>query len=197
MAVLCCFGLSHCALLPQPTTAAKTSSVISVQLKKQPDSQFKQVVASFSANSSRNTAFKVISNLSLTQQWLPEVNSIKTLTVYNYNNFLLHTILDSPWPFKQRETVTCVTTSFFPSVSQIHIKSCSDRYPQSKDYVRVQELSSQWFIKQITANRVEIHYQTWLNPQGNVPAFFFNKALAKQTKQSLSRLKVLIEQSSD
>ncbi|WP_435274541.1 START domain-containing protein [Psychrobium sp. nBUS_13] len=170
-----------------------TTKITLVDVK---ESDFHQISAIFQVKSDKTTAFKVISNLSKTKEWLPEVASIQTVEVYDFNNFLLRTVLDSPWPFKQRETITCVSTTFDEKTTRIDIKSCPQRYPANESYVRVEQLKSSWRIRQLANDTVEIDYQVWLDPKGYVPAYFFNQQLLTRTKNSLNKLQIIINDTS-
>lgn len=189
--------VSGCAIKPATNDATLQNSEIAIHLTSHPESKFNQVNASFTVNTSKEIAFKVISDLAKTPLWLKEVSSIRTLKIYDFNNFLLQTILDSPWPFKPRETITCVATSFEDLTINIAIKSCNKRHPDSHNAVRISQLSSHWQITQIDDTSVNVQYSAWLDPAGNVPAYFFNQQLPTQTKRSMTLLKQLIEDNSD
>lgn len=198
--LICCVILaivSGCAIKPATKNATLQNSEIAIQLTPHPESKFHQVTASFTVNTSKETAFKVISDLAKTPLWLKEVSSIRTLKIYDFNNFLLKTILDSPWPFKPRETITCVATSFEDLTIDIAIESCNKRHPESHNAVRISQLNSHWQITQINDTSVNVQYSVWLDPAGNVPAYFFNRQLPTQTKRSMRLLKQLIEDTSD
>ena len=195
IATFLCVSLSYCVNVPQPSLNHLTTPN-KVSLIDKADSDFDQISATFQVKSDRATAFKVISNLSTTKDWLPEVVSIQTLEIYDFNNFLLRTVLDSPWPFKQRETITCISTTFEKYTTSIDIKSCSKRYPVNESYVRVEHLKSSWRIKQLENNKIEIDYKTWLDPTGYVPAYFFNQQLLTRTKSSLNKLQKIINDAS-
>lgn len=192
LAFTLCLFLSHCTAITTNKDQRVAPSHITIKLVEVANSDFKQVNASFEVIGDKTTAFKVISNLATTKEWIEEVNTIQTLEIYDFNNFLVRTVLKSPWPFKQRETITCVSTLFDNNITHIDIKSCSERFPLNNNYVRVHHLKSSWLIKQLTVDNIEVHYQTWLDPEGNVPAFFFNQALKKQTQTSLKKLQQLI-----
>ncbi len=194
-ATFLCISLSYCVNMPQPSLNHSTT-LSRISLVNKVGSDFHQINATFQVTGDKATAFKIISNLSRTKDWLPEVESIQTLEIYDFNNFLLRTVLDSPWPFKQRETITCVSTTFDEKTTRIDIKSCPQRYPANKSYVRVEQLKSSWRIKQLANNTVEIDYQTWLDPTGYVPAYFFNQQLLTRTKSSLNKLQTIINDAS-
>lgn len=194
-ATFLCVSLSYCVNIPQASLNHSTT-LSRISLVNKVGSDFHQINATFQVTGDKTTAFKVISDLSTTKEWLPEVESIQTLEIYDFNNFLLRTVLDSPWPFKQRETITCVSTAFDEEEIRIDIKSCPQRYPANESYVRVEQLKSSWRIKQLANNTVEIDYQTWLDPKGYVPAYFFNQQLLTRTKNSLNKLQTIINDTS-
>jgi len=163
-----------------------------------PKSEFKRITANFTSPKSKELVFRVLSDLKRTSLWLAEIDSIETLAVYNNSQYLLRTIINSPWPFQPRELITCVDTSFEPNVTTITVVSCSERWPINKQYVRVKALSSSWRIVDISDTSeagVRITYRAWLEPQGNVPAFFFNQQLVSKTEASLSKLQEIIQAS--
>ena len=167
-----------------------------VQLYDYPNSDFKQVTARFTTPKSKELVIRVLSSLEHTSQWLEEVASIETLVMVSHSEFVLRTVLNSPWPFKQRELISCVTTNFEPQVTTINIESCSDRLALNEQFVRITDLKSRWVITATSKSSVVVNYQTWLDPAGAVPAFFFNLQLEKTTVKSLNRLQKVIEQAS-
>lgn len=179
--------INGCALVP-------SSNKLQVELDSYPNSDFKQVTARFSAPKSKELVFRVLSSLEHTSQWLEEVDSIDTILMISHHEFVLKTVLNSPWPFKQRELISCVTTKFEPQRTTINIESCSDRLALNEQYVRITNLKSQWVITATSQSSVEVNYQVWLDPEGAVPAFFFNQQLEKATNQSLQKLQKLIKE---
>lgn len=169
---------------------------IDVALNQYKQSNFKQVDATFFTHQSRALVFRVLSDLDKTSQWLPRLDSVKVLAVYNNHQYLLRTIINSPWPFQNRELITCVNTLFEENLTTITIFSCSDRVPLDDRYVRVQYVESSWTIKKMTDSLVEINYNAWIDPAGIVPAFIFNSELIDSTKIDLKKLQTLIENAS-
>ena len=165
------------------------------------DSKFSQVNASFYVSSNKNDAFRIISDLSLSTQWFDRLKSIDTLVFEDNNNFVLRTIISSPWPFKNRELITCVNTQFMDASTIITIENCPTKHPETTELVRIQHANSLWTITSIPNNQqlssgkylTKISYQAWLEPDGYVPAFFFNQSLKDSSLKSLIALKQLIE----
>lgn len=187
--------LSSCVSTLQQKPKQPSDAIASLQLKlkQYKQSDFKQVEATFFTRKSKALVFGVLSDIKQVAQWLDRVESLQVLTVYNNHQYLLRTVIDSPWPFKKRELITCLNTDFTASVTTINIFSCSDRVPVDKQYVRLSKMQSSWTIKTLSDSLVEINYKTWLDPSGNVPAFIFNSELIDNTKISLEKLQKIIE----
>lgn len=189
--------LSSCTnMLPQHEKKALSSSRIQVKLNQYNQSAFKQVEARFFSYQSKELVYRVLSDIEKTPLWLERLDSLEVLEIYNNQHYLLRTTLNSPWPFNNRELITCVNTSFNATVTTITIYSCSERVAENQQYLRLLQVESSWTISELADSRVEIHYKTWLNPSGNVPAFIFNSALMNNAKTSLEKLQLIIEQSS-
>lgn len=192
-----CLFLSACVLVNDPKSATSTppESTIEIQLNQLAHSHFKQVEARFQTNQSRALVFRVLSDIDKTSQWLTRVEDLQVLAVYNNHQYLLRTLLNSPWPFRDRELITCVETTFEDSLTIINIYSCSDRVPENEDYLRLQAVESKWQLRELSDSVLEVQYQTWIDPAGNVPAFIFNRELIKNTKSDLKKLQQIIEES--
>lgn len=191
--------LSGCVLVSQAEQSEqKMNEKVNIQVESSQykQSEFKQVEATFFTKQSKELVFRVLSNIEQTSQWLARVDSLEVIEVYNNHQYLLRTRLNSPWPFHNRELITCVDTFFEEAITRINISSCSERVPEDEAYVRLPEVESFWTIKKISDSFVEVNYKTWLDPTGHVPAFIFNRELINSTETDLGKLKVLIDNSS-
>ena len=150
----------------------------------------------FLTSKSKALVFRVLSDIKQTPQWLQRVDSLEVLTVYNNHQYLLRTIINSPWPFQNRELITCVDTFFEEKITTIKIVSCSDRAAIDDQYLRLKHLESSWEIRQVSDSLVEVNYKTWIDPAGAVPAFIFNSELINNTKVDFKKLQAIIENAS-
>jgi len=187
--------LSSCVHTSVKPDGTSKQSEITVNLVAYKNSDFNQVEATFYTEKSRALVFRILSDVDKTSQWLQRVSSLEVIEVYNNQSYLLRTVINSPLPFKDRELITCVNTSFEKIITTISISSCSDRVPVNEDLVRVKQVDSIWVLKDLPNSLVEVHYKTWIDPNGYVPAFIFNKELKQSTLKDLRRLNNLIENS--
>ena len=181
------------AMQPENSLADKTNSNIEFTLNQFEQSKFKQIEATFSTHQSKSIVFRVLSDIKKTPEWLARLDSLEVLNVYNNHQYLLRTIINSPWPFKDRELITCVDTFFEETETKINIYSCSDRVPLDSLYVRISEVESSWVISKKSNSEVEVSYKTWIDPGGNVPAFIFNHELIASTKADFKKLQFIID----
>ena len=189
------FLLSGCMLIKQKQPDNFKSN-IQVKLTQYEQSAFKQVEASFLTSKSKELVFRVLSDIEQTPEWLERVDSLEVLDIYNNQAYLLRTIIAMPWPFKDRELITCVNTTFKEMMTTIDIYSCSERVPESGRYLRLPQVVSSWVIKKVSDGLVEVKYKTWLDPNGNIPAFIFNSELNDSTKIDFKKLQAIIENTS-
>lgn len=189
--------LVSCASQPkQLQQAQQLSAQIQVKLNHYQQSDFKQVEATFYTHQSKALVFRVLSDIKQTSQWIEKLESIEVLSVYNNSQYLLRTTINSPWPFQNRELITCVDTFFADKVTTINIYSCHERVTINDQYLRLTHAQSSWRLTEATDSRVEINYKTWIDPAGYVPAFIFNHELIKNTKIDLKKLQSIIENAS-
>ena len=169
---------------------------IQVRLNEYNESDFKQVEVTFFTHQSKELVFRVLSDIEHTSQWLSRLNRLEVLDVYNNQEYLLRTIISSPWPFKDRELITCVETSFNKLFTSIHISSCSDRVTINDEFQRISNVESHWVITKVSDTLVKVNYKAWLDPTGNVPSFIFNRELINNTKVDFKKLQLVIDSTS-
>ncbi len=167
-----------------------------IELNQYLQSDYNQVEAQFTTEQPLQLVFRVVSDLELTTQWFDYLDDIETLEMYSNNQFLIRSVINSPWPLTNREIITCVDTHFSPKTIQIQVTACPKRYPINGQYVRVTEAKSTWTLQQLDSGRVLVNYQAWLDPNGNIPTLFYNSQLIDSTTSSLHQLITLIETSS-
>jgi len=179
--------------VPRAIQSTPLISSLEVSLSQYQQSEFKQVNATFSTSQSKELVFRVLSTISQSKQWLQKVNHLEVLEVYNNHQYLLRTVINSPWPFKKRELITCVDTEFTENITSIYLSACSERMPVNELYVRLINATSSWTITQKNDALVEVAYKAWIDPAGHVPAFIFNRELMAATKSDLEKLQGMIE----
>ncbi len=182
------WSLTSCAVGSSKVVQYGNEAMLTVELKDYPGSSFKQVRARLLVPASRALVFRVLANIKHTPRWFDRLQSMQNLAFYDVNHFLVQALLESPWPFKNREIISCVDTAFEATVTRIDIRSCSLRQPVQAAYLRVERAESSWVLSELEDGRTLIEYRAWLEPGGNVPALFFNWNLRASTAKTLQAL---------
>ncbi len=188
-----CATLRQQAALSTEQSTEQSKASLVVKLIPVKNSQYMQVEGTFTSMRSRLLIFSLLSDLDLTEQWFDKLLSIETLVQYNNNQFLMRSVMDSPWPIQNRELITCVTTEFNQKTTLIDIRACSERARASKNLVSITKAYSSWTITTLSSKLNQITYKAWLDPAGNIPAVVFNRQLIASTKRTLSQLQVLLD----
>jgi hypothetical protein len=188
--------LCSCTKLTQPqeNTTLLNNANTEIRLSTIKESNFKQVEAVFSSDKSKQQVFLVLSNLQQTPQWFDKLMSIKTLVKYNNKQFLTRSIINSPWPIRNRELITCVNTQFSKNETRIDILACPTKAEHTKQLVTVTKARSSWVIKQLPSGLTQIFYKAWLEPGGFIPATLFNHQLISSTKRTIRQLQKTLAQ---
>ncbi|MEH6444147.1 MAG: hypothetical protein V7784_09630 [Oceanospirillaceae bacterium] len=190
--------VSGCTHTPQQTNSNSTSienridNDIEIKLSSFNSSKFKQVTATFYTTQSKALVFRVVSDLELAPKWFANLSSIETLAIYDNSRFLLSSVLSSPWPFQDRQLITCVNTQFLAQSTHVTLKTCPHQQPLNKQLLSISDAQSSWVITQINEELVQVRYQAWIDPAGYVPAVLFNTLLNTTTRRSLTKLRILI-----
>lgn len=188
------FLLSGCMVLQSKSQKSEAfTDNIQIELAQYQESDFKQIKVQFFTSKSKELVFRVLSNIEQTPQWLERVNNLEVLDIYNNQQYLLRTIISMPWPFKDRELITCVNTAFEDDFIEIDIYSCTERIAENEQYLRLPQVASNWIIKKVSPSLVEVNYKTWLDPKGNIPAFIFNNELIDSAKVDFKKLQTIID----
>lgn len=195
---LALFLMGGCALIEQEQQRSedKAQADTQLQLTQYQQSSFKQVEVTFFTTQSKELVFRVLSDIENTSKWFERIKELEVLEVYSNQEYLLRTLIAAPWPFKDRELITCVETQFEPLVTRIIIKSCSERVELDDNFLRLVNMQSSWEISKINAGLVKVNYKTWLDPGGHVPAFIYNRELVTNTGGDMERLQTIINNAS-
>lgn len=125
-------------------------------------------------------------------QWIKMCESVKMLERVSDEEVYFYTVLNFPWPLKNRDSVFHVTTQVNLDRSKvvINMRSENDFYPMQK-YVRMHTDTSYTF-EQLEPGKIKFIWGINSNPGGNLKPAMFNKRLPADTRKDLERLKRLL-----
>ncbi|MFN4079325.1 MAG: START domain-containing protein [Saprospiraceae bacterium] len=111
------------------------------------------------------------------------------------NEMYYYTLIDFPWPLSDRDMVMHSVMTQDPTTRVVHSKSKAVRgmVPHKKGVVRITEASTNWRIAPAGAGFVDIEYQLYSHPGGNLPDWAVNMALDYGPKESLKNIENMLK----
>lgn len=109
--------------------------------------------------------------------------------------FIYYAKIEAPWPVSDRDMVVRLRSN--RSGNQLLISANSEQgiLSEKEDVVRVPASRSQWIVKEIGKELLEIRYSIQIDPGGNVPAWLVNWVCANAPLQSFQALKKRLKKS--
>ena len=102
---------------------------------------------------------------------------------YYYSHFSL------PWPFQDRDLMLSFLKNSDPKQVNIAITAKPVFLKKKKSIVRVTKVNGSWVLTETKKGRIRLLYTMHIEPRGNVPAWAFNRIVAKQAYVVFSNLR--------
>jgi hypothetical protein len=100
----------------------------------------------------------------------------------------VYTRFKAVWPVSPRDMVTCADVLKNKESLQIQITDCSDLVPETKNYVRIREVTAVWTL---TANDqgFDMQYQGSADPGGDLPKWLVRQLTLSSLRASFIAFK--------
>lgn len=156
------------------------------------DSPYISVKLETILDSDMQSAVDAVGDGTRCNQWIKMCESVKMLDRVSDEEVYFYTVLNFPWPLKNRDSVFHVTTQVNPDSSKvvINMRSKNDYYPMQK-FVRMHTDTSYTF-EQMDEGRIKFTWDINSNPGGNLKPSVFNKRLPADTLKDVEYLKRLL-----
>ena len=102
---------------------------------------------------------------------------------YYYSHFGL------PWPFQDRDLVLSFLKNSSPQRVNIAITAKPIFFKKKKSIVRVTKVNGSWVLTETKEGYIRLLYTMYMEPRGKVPAWVFNRVVAKQAYVVFSNLR--------
>ncbi|MBT8142943.1 MAG: hypothetical protein HKN88_02815 [Gammaproteobacteria bacterium] len=158
-----------------------------------PDSPYHAAKLITELDSDLETVAKAIGNGQECNAWIKMCKKVTLLEQISPEEMFFYTVLDFPFPLKDRESVLHVTTQRSHDLKSVTItmQSADDKYPQ-QSYIRmVSDIT--YKIQDLDNNKVRFTWFVQSNPGGNVKTSLYNARLPKDTYKDVLRLRNLLQ----
>lgn len=111
------------------------------------------------------------------------------------NEMYYYTLIDFPWPLSDRDMVMHTKMTQDPETRVIisQSKAVKGMVPPKKGVVRITDARTNWRIMPAGAGFVDIEYQLYSHPGGNLPDWAINMALDYGPKESLKNIENMLK----
>jgi hypothetical protein len=165
---------------------------IALYTQSNPGSPYISVKLETILESDMQSAVDAVGDGTRCNQWIKMCESVKLLERVTDDEVYFYTVLNFPWPLKNRDSVFHVTTEVNPDRSHvvINMRSKNDYYPMQK-FVRM-HTDTTYTFEQLEPGKIKFTWGINSNPGGNLKPSMFNKRLPADTRKDLERLKRLL-----
>jgi hypothetical protein len=107
--------------------------------------------------------------------WVYRTKEVRRLAMIGNLEIYAYTVIELPWPFNDRDAVLHILISQdrHTHAVTIRIESVSDYYPLQESRVRMPQVKSTWTVSPVNAGIVEVTFQGYGDPGGNLTSPFF------------------------
>lgn len=125
-------------------------------------------------------------------QWMDGVKSSRIVQEAD-NYYITHTLVPSPWPVKDRDSVvrSDIRQQDDGSVL-IEFASVEGVVPPQKNYERVQNVKGCWCFTPLQDGKTRVEYEVMVDPGGKLPAWLVNRFALDVPYNSIKQMHKLV-----
>ena len=139
----------------------------------------------------------VLSDVASYPKWFFRCHQSRKIPAQNDTDlsFLLHIVIDTPWPFADRDVVYRVVTTIDSAGGKVVVQSTAVKtqlVALKKDYVRITDSKLQWILERLSAGQTRITFINRTHAAGLWGDVISNPGTQATTLHSLKNLKTLL-----
>ena len=147
------------------------------------------------------TVGRVLSDVSSYPNWFFRCHQSRKIPAQDSTdlNFLLYIVIDTPWPFADRDVVYKVVTTVDSAAGKVVVHSTavkSQSLARKKNYVRITDSKLQWILERLSAGQTRITFINRTHAAGLWGDYISNSGACATTLHSLKNLKKLLDSGS-
>ncbi len=169
---------------------SKEKDGIKVFTKSNDSSGIKEFKAVTSIKADISQLVKIINDVENYPGWLANCRSSNTYKIINETTRIDYLKTAVPWPLNDRDAVfefkiTIDTDEYFEAT----MNSVPGIIPEKKDIVRIRKAKGKWIFKKSDKKMVDITYQFYGDPEGNIPTAIINLFIVNGPYKTLLNIK--------
>jgi len=126
-------------------------------------------------------------------EWFPNTPESRLLA-REANVSYQYTVIDAPWPVRDRDNIFRNETTIDPASGRISIRitAAPDDYPEHPERVRVRHALGQWLLEPIRPDATRVTFTMHLEPGGGVPEWLINSQVVETPFDALTNLRAAV-----
>jgi len=150
--------------------------------------------AEFIIQSEIHEIVQAITQPEFVKLWMNNVTENKILKRVNENEFYTYTLFDLPWPFSNRDLISCYSIRYnnTSKTVDIVIESKENMYKTKEGITRIEKYKAKWFIKQ-SGKKAQIEFRAITYTKPEMPRYIQDPVMQKTFHQNLLNLKNFLE----
>ncbi len=166
----------------------KNQSGISVYERMTP-SGYIEIKAQMQLKSDQAHFIALLNDTKNVPMWFDRATKVTVLNKSSESEYIVHTQFDLTWPVKNRDMVTYSNYEIMADGSlKIWIED-SDYLKPIANYVRIRDVKAHWLLEDIAENKMQITYQAYADPQGDIPQWLSNSMTTNSVFKTFKNLR--------
>lgn len=173
---------------------SKEKDGIKVFTKSHDNSGIKEFKAVTSINANISQLVKIINDVENYPGWMANCESSNTYKIINKTTRIDYLKTSVPWPLNDRDAalefkIIKDTEEYFEAT----MNSVTGIIPEMIDIVRIRKAKGKWIFKKNDRKMVDITYQFYGDPEGNIPTSVINLFIVNGPYKTLLNIKDLFK----
>lgn len=149
-------------------------------------------------NCSISDVINLIHNDKQTHLWMKSAERVEVLKIVSNNEWYVHTILDTPWPFSKQDMVSRyrVETNKETKITRVFINQDGKLLPPIEDIDRLDTFNAVWVIEQVKEGKVKVTFTTTSTKPPEYPSWAQDPVVRKVFTSNLKNFKTLLNNKS-
>lgn len=170
----------------------KNKDGILVYTRKTENSSIKEFKAKTTFKGNLNLLISLLENVDEYPKWQANITSAKIIKRVDSKTNYIYYYSDLPWPIEDRDIVLKSVKSTLKNGAVLFTLSSSpSSYPPKENFIRIKKAKGIWRFTPKENGFIEIIYQSYGDPSGNIPEWLINLFVVEGPYKTLLNLKTL------
>lgn len=153
-----------------------------------------EVKAVTQVKASATALLALLDDTDIGPKWIANCKKVKTLEWFGRYERTVQSFFNAPWPLSDRDMITYSLARYNKdaNILTIDITDKGMEYPRPSHVVRIKHVKGRWSVSPVSKDTVEITYEGYGEPSGNIPAWLANSLIVSATFETFSNMRRFI-----